>query len=180
MLLFTDRTLLLSSVPSTTRCCFCFGSIPSFFLEWFLQQSPVAYCASTDLRSSSFSVVSFCLFILSWGSQGKNTEVLPYAFQFRRDTQQIPDKQGWGFIAYLGDYNSPHLPLWQSAAKFRMLEVGRRRTAVGQVTALVSGCVFWWWICSQIFSLESQFLCAPVFSFVKQDKYSIQQVLAAF
>ena len=27
------RTLLLSPVPSTTRCCFCFGSIPSFILS---------------------------------------------------------------------------------------------------------------------------------------------------
>ena len=36
------RTLLLSPVPSTTGCCFCFGSIPSFFLELFLHWSPVA------------------------------------------------------------------------------------------------------------------------------------------
>ena len=32
----------------------------------------------TDLGSSSFSNLSFCLFNCSWGSQGKNTEV---AFQ---------------------------------------------------------------------------------------------------
>ena len=30
------RTLLLSPVTSTTGHCFCFGSIPSFFLELFL------------------------------------------------------------------------------------------------------------------------------------------------
>ena len=30
------QTLLLSPVTSTTGCCFCFGSIPSFFLESFL------------------------------------------------------------------------------------------------------------------------------------------------
>ena len=30
------RTLLLSPVTSTTGYCFCFGSIPSFFLELFL------------------------------------------------------------------------------------------------------------------------------------------------
>ena len=30
------RILLLSSVTSTARYCFCFGSIPSFFLELFL------------------------------------------------------------------------------------------------------------------------------------------------
>ena len=57
-------TLLLSPVPSTTGCCFCFGSILSFFLELFLHWSPVAYWAPTNLGSSSFSVLSFCLFIL--------------------------------------------------------------------------------------------------------------------
>ena len=61
------RTLLLSAVPSTTGCCFCFSSIPSFFLELFLHWSLVAYCAPTDLGSSSFSVLSFCLFILFMG-----------------------------------------------------------------------------------------------------------------
>ena len=60
-------TLLLSPVPFTTGCCFCFGSIPSFFLELFLHWSPVAYWAPADLGSSSFSVLSFCLFILFMG-----------------------------------------------------------------------------------------------------------------
>ena len=50
-------TLLPSPVTSTTGCCFCFGSIPSFFLELFLHWSPVAYWAPTDLGSSSFSVL---------------------------------------------------------------------------------------------------------------------------
>ena len=55
-------TLCLSPVTSTTGCCFCFDSIPSFFLEMFLHWSPVAYWAPTDQGSSSFSVLSFCLF----------------------------------------------------------------------------------------------------------------------
>ena len=58
------RTLLPSLVTSTTGCCFCFGSIPSFFLELFLHWSLVAYWAPTDLWSSSFSFLSFCLCIL--------------------------------------------------------------------------------------------------------------------
>ena len=61
------RTLLLSPVTSTTGCCCCFGSIPSFFLELFLHCSPVAYWAPTDLGSFSFSILSFCLFILFMG-----------------------------------------------------------------------------------------------------------------
>ena len=69
-------TLLLSPVTSTAGYCFCFGSIPSFFLELFLHWSAVAYWTHTDLGSSSFSILSFCLFILFMGSQGKNTEVV--------------------------------------------------------------------------------------------------------
>ena len=52
--------------PSTTAYGFCFGSIPSFFLE-----SPVAYWAPTDLGSSSFSILSVCLFILFMGFSRK-------------------------------------------------------------------------------------------------------------
>ena len=56
-------TWLPSPVTSTTGHCFHFGSISLFFLKLFLQ-SPVAYWAPTDLGSSFFSVLSFCLFIL--------------------------------------------------------------------------------------------------------------------
>ena len=61
------QTLLLSPVTSTTGYCVCFGSITSFFLELFLHWSPVAHWAPTDLGSSSFSSLSFCLFILFMG-----------------------------------------------------------------------------------------------------------------
>ena len=61
------RTLLPSPVTSTTGHCFHFGSISSFFLELFLHCSPVAHWAPTDLGSSSFGVLSFCLFILFMG-----------------------------------------------------------------------------------------------------------------
>ena len=54
--------LLPSPVTSTTGCCFCFGSLSSFFLELFLQWSPVAYLAPTDLGSSLLSALSFLLF----------------------------------------------------------------------------------------------------------------------
>ena len=48
-------------------CCFCFGSVSSFFLKLFLHTSPVAYWTPTNLGSSSFSVLPFCLFILFMG-----------------------------------------------------------------------------------------------------------------
>ena len=65
------QTLLPSPVTSTTGCCFCFGSIPSFFLELFLHWSPVAYWSHTNLGSSSFSVLSFCFFMLFMGFSGQ-------------------------------------------------------------------------------------------------------------
>ena len=61
------QTWLPSPDTSTTGYCFCFGSASSFFLELFLHSSPVAYWAPTDLGSSSFRVLSFCLFILFTG-----------------------------------------------------------------------------------------------------------------
>ena len=61
------QSLLSSWVSSTAGCCFCFGSILWFFLELFLHSSSVAYWAPTDLGSSSFSVLSFCLFMLFMG-----------------------------------------------------------------------------------------------------------------
>ena len=78
------RTLLPSPVISTTGHCFCLGSISSFFLELFLHSSPVAYWAPTNLGSSSFSVISFCLVILFMGLSSMNIEVVcqavPYNF----------------------------------------------------------------------------------------------------
>ena len=61
------QTLLLSPIPSTTGCYFCFGSVPSFYLKLFLHWSPVAYLAPAHLGNSSFSVLSFCLCILFTG-----------------------------------------------------------------------------------------------------------------
>ena len=67
ILLFIASDFASISVTSTTGCCFCFGSVSSFFLELFLHWSPVRYWAPTDLGSSSFSILSFCLFILFMG-----------------------------------------------------------------------------------------------------------------
>ena len=50
------QTLLQSPVTSTTGCFFCFGSVSSFFWELFLHSIPVAYWATTNLGTSSFSV----------------------------------------------------------------------------------------------------------------------------
>ena len=69
-------TLFLSPVTSTTGYYFCFGSIPSVFLELFLHWSPVAFghvpTWGVPLSVSYHFTFSYC----SWGSQGKNIEVV--------------------------------------------------------------------------------------------------------
>ena len=61
------QTFLPLPVTSTTGHCFHFGSISLFFLVLFLPSSPVVYRPPTDVGSSSFSVLSFCLLILFMG-----------------------------------------------------------------------------------------------------------------
>ena len=88
ILLFTasDLASIISHIHSWY--CFCFVSILSFFLELFLHWSPVAYWARTDLGSSSFSILSFCLFILSLGfSRLEYQSGLPTR-TFRTNTQK--------------------------------------------------------------------------------------------
>ena len=84
ILLFTAWDLASITSHIHNWVLFFFGSIPSFFLEWFLHWSPVAYWATTDLGSSSFSILSFCLFILFmrfsrqeyWRNLSKNRKIL--------------------------------------------------------------------------------------------------------
>ena len=98
-------TLLQSPVPFTTGYCFCFGSIPSFFLELFLHWSPVACWAPTDLGSSCFNVLFFSFSYCSWGSQGKNTEVVCHSLlqwtTFCQSSPPWPICLGWPHTAWL-------------------------------------------------------------------------------
>ena len=69
------QTLLPSSVTSTTGCCFCFGSVSSFFLELFFHWSPSPYWVPTNLGFHLSASYIFAFSCSSWGFQGKNTEV---------------------------------------------------------------------------------------------------------
>ena len=102
-----NRTLLPSPVTSKTGCCFCFGSISSFFLELFLHWSPVAYCVCvcvcvcvcmpkiyTSLFLESTFLVSYLqhplyvhLATICWGS------VLYKAYSWNKPvcTDRVPD-----------------------------------------------------------------------------------------
>ena len=98
-------TLLVSPVTSTSGCCFCFGSIRSFFLELFLHWSPLSYWAPTDPGSSPFSVLSFCLFILFMGFSSKNTEVVCHSLlqqtTFCETSPPWPIHLEWPHMAWL-------------------------------------------------------------------------------
>ena len=70
------QALLSPADTSTTEHYFHFGPATSFFLELFLCSCLVAYCTSPDLGGSSSNVIYFSFSYCSWGSQGKNTEVV--------------------------------------------------------------------------------------------------------
>ena len=84
---------------------FCFGSIPSFFLELFLHWSPVAHWAPTDLGSSSSSILSFCLFILFMGfSRQGYSSGLPFPSpvdHILSDLSTMTCPSGWPHMAWL-------------------------------------------------------------------------------
>ena len=122
------RTLLPSPVISTTACCFCFGSVSSFFLELFLHGSPGAYWVPTGLGSSSFSVLSFCLLILFMGfSRQENGSSLPFLFPLDY------------FLLELSTMTHPSLVALHSMA-YSFIELDK---AVGHVISLVS--LLWLW-----------------------------------
>ena len=99
------RTLLLTPVTSTTGCCFCFDSIPSFFLELFLHWFPVHIghlpTWGVHLSASYLFAFSRC----SWSSQGKNTEVVCHSLlqwtTFCQTSLPWPTHLGWPHMAWL-------------------------------------------------------------------------------
>ena len=98
------QTVLPSPVTSITGCCFCFGSILSFFLEFFLHWSPIAHWALTwvvHLSVSYLFTFSYC----SWGSQGKNTKVVCYSLLqwtiFCQNSPPWPVHLRWPYSAWL-------------------------------------------------------------------------------
>ena len=92
----------LISPPDTNTAghFFLFGPASSFLLKLFLHWSPVAYWPPTNLGSSSFSVISyFAISYCSWGSQGKNTEVVYHSLlQWTTFCQDSPSRQSWAAL----------------------------------------------------------------------------------
>ena len=72
---YAELSFTLLDFTSSAGCHFHFVSASSFSLELFVYSSPVTYCVPTDLEISSFSVISFCLFILFIGFSRLEYEV---------------------------------------------------------------------------------------------------------
>ena len=122
------QTLLPSPVTPTIGCCFCFVSISSFFLELFLQWSPVAYWAPTNLGTSSFSVLYFCLFILFMGfSRQEYWSGLPFPSPVDHILSELSTMTHPSWVALHGMAHS-------------FIELDK---AVVHVIRLVS--LLWWW-----------------------------------
>ena len=96
------QILLPFPVTSTTGYCFCFGSASSFTLELFLHCSLVPYWAPISLGSSSFSVLSFRLFILSMGfSRQEYRSGLPFPFPVDHILSELSTKL-WKILKEMG------------------------------------------------------------------------------
>ena len=100
-----NQTLLSPPDTSTTGRCFHFGSASSFLLELFFCSSPVAYWTSTNLGGSSLRLYLFAFSYCSWGSQGKNADVVcHFLLQWTTFCQNSPPRPvhlGWPYMAWL-------------------------------------------------------------------------------
>ena len=96
--------MLLSPVTSTAGCCFCSGSIPSFFLELFLHRSPVAYWAPTDLGSSSFSILSITVIQVYAPTSNAEEAEVERLCEDLQDLLELTPKKDVLFI--IGDWNT--------------------------------------------------------------------------
>ena len=76
-----------------------------FFLELFLHWSPVAYWALTNLGSALSVSYHFAFSYCSWGSQGKNTEMVCHPLlqwtTFCQTSPPWPIHLGWPHTAWL-------------------------------------------------------------------------------
>ena len=98
------QTLLSSAVTSTTGHCFLFGFVCSFFLELFLQSSPVVGHLPTLRVHLQCHIL--CLFILFMGVwRQEYWSGLPFHFPvdhvFWQNSPPWPVPLGWPCIAWL-------------------------------------------------------------------------------
>ena len=120
---------------STTRHCSCFDSAPSFLVELFLHSFPVVYWAPTDLEGSSFSVISFCLFIVFMGfSRQEYWSGLPFPSPMDHILSELSAMTRVSWVALQGIAHS-------------FIELDK---AVGRVIILV--CFLGFWVVSNMYN----------------------------
>ena len=99
------QTLLPPPDTSTTGDRFGFNSASSFLLELFLCSSPITYWTSTDLGVHLSVSYLFAFSYCSWGSQGKNAEVVCHSLlqgtMFCQNSPPWPVHLGWPYMAWL-------------------------------------------------------------------------------
>ena len=102
ILFFTASNFTLTTDISSAEHHFHFGPATSFFLELLvtaLFSSPVAYQTPSNLRSSSSSVLSFCLFILfmgfSWQEYWSGLPFPPPVDHICQNSSLWPIRLGW-------------------------------------------------------------------------------------
>ena len=76
------QTLLLSPVTCTTGFCFFIGSMSSFFLQFFLHSSPIAYWAPTDLNSTGLKETGSKGLFTNNGITNSTSSSSPFFFIF--------------------------------------------------------------------------------------------------
>ena len=109
------QTLLLSPVTSTTGCCFCFGSVSSFWSYFSTDhQEHIGHLLTwgVHLSASYLFAFSYCL----WGSQGKNIEMVCHSLlqwtMFCQNSPPWPIRLGWPHTAWLLVSSSTFLDLF--------------------------------------------------------------------
>ena len=125
------RTLLPSPVNPQLGIVFALSLIFSLFLELFLHSAPVAYWTTTYLGSSSFSVISFCLFMLfmrfsrqeCWKKNQFQRRAMPRMFKLLHSfthhqlnghefEQALGDGEGQGSLAFCSPWGHEESDTW--------------------------------------------------------------------
>ena len=86
------RTLLLSPVRFTAECCFCFGSVFSFFLDLFLHWSPVVYWASRNGNPLQYSCLENSM---HWEAPQSLVGYSPWGRKESDTTEQLNWTEHW-------------------------------------------------------------------------------------
>ena len=97
------RILLSSSDTSTAKYHFCFGLAASFFPKLFLHSFLCSNRISANLGVHISVSYLFAFSYCSWGSQGKNTEVVCHSLlqgtAFCQNSPLWPVHLGWPYMA---------------------------------------------------------------------------------